>query len=59
MFQISYYLFQIRQCSGAVVSTKGHYMTEAEKGKGGYVLRHDILPAKVVVHTLKFLITRW
>ncbi|XP_039991466.1 KH homology domain-containing protein 4-like [Xiphias gladius] len=26
---------EIRQCSGAVVSTKGHYMTEAEKGKGG------------------------
>ncbi|XP_040889936.1 KH homology domain-containing protein 4-like isoform X2 [Toxotes jaculatrix] len=26
---------EIRQFSGAVVSTKGHYMTEAEKGKGG------------------------
>ncbi|XP_022604477.1 UPF0469 protein KIAA0907 homolog [Seriola dumerili] len=26
---------EIRQISGAVVSTKGHYMTEAEKGKGG------------------------
>lgn len=29
------YILQIRQCSGAVVSTKGHFMTEAEKGKGG------------------------
>ncbi|XP_071345115.1 KH homology domain-containing protein 4-like [Trachinotus anak] len=26
---------EIRQFSGAVVSTKGHYMTESEKGKGG------------------------
>uniref|UniRef100_UPI0037E978A4 KH homology domain-containing protein 4-like n=1 Tax=Semicossyphus pulcher TaxID=241346 RepID=UPI0037E978A4 len=26
---------EIRQCSGAVVSTKGHYMSEADKGKGG------------------------
>lgn len=26
---------EIRLISGAVVSTKGHYMTEAEKGKGG------------------------
>lgn len=30
-------MLQIRQFSGAVVSTKGHFMTEAEKGKGGYV----------------------
>ncbi|XP_008284864.1 UPF0469 protein KIAA0907-like [Stegastes partitus] len=26
---------EIRQISGAVVSTKGHYMTDTEKGKGG------------------------
>lgn len=26
---------EIRQFSGAVISTKGHFMTEAEKGKGG------------------------
>ncbi|XP_041642316.1 KH homology domain-containing protein 4-like isoform X2 [Cheilinus undulatus] len=26
---------EIRQFSGAVVSTKGHYMSEADKGKGG------------------------
>ncbi|XP_028290773.1 KH homology domain-containing protein 4-like [Gouania willdenowi] len=26
---------EIRQFSGAVISTKGHYMSEAEKGRGG------------------------
>uniref|UniRef100_A0AAQ5X1E2 KH homology domain-containing protein 4 n=1 Tax=Amphiprion ocellaris TaxID=80972 RepID=A0AAQ5X1E2_AMPOC len=26
---------EIRQTSGAIVSTKGHYMTDVEKGKGG------------------------
>lgn len=28
--------FQIRQFSGAVVTTKGHFMAETEKGGAGY-----------------------
>ncbi len=35
LYRLSYYPFQIRQFSGAVISTKGHFMTEAEKGTGG------------------------
>ncbi|KAF3832854.1 hypothetical protein F7725_026519 [Dissostichus mawsoni] len=33
--QIFYSLFQIRQFSGSVISTKGHYMSDGEKGKAG------------------------
>lgn len=40
--------FQIRQFSGAVISTKGHFMTEAEKGKGGYVLTQG-LPLSIIM----------
>lgn len=40
--QIFYSLFQIRQFSGSVVSTKGHYMSDGEKGKAGSVFRHRI-----------------
>lgn len=34
-FCVLYFFLQIRQFSGAVVSTKGHYMTEAERGNMG------------------------
>lgn len=43
-FTIKCPVLQIRQFSGAVVSTKGHYMTDAEKGKGGgYVWRCELV----------------
>lgn len=43
VLNLPFFIFQIRQFSGAVCSTKGYYMPDPTKGKAGYVLKYSVV----------------